>query len=245
MKHHYKTYLLSFMGIFLGCIGVYSQIETFSEDSTAFYHYLYPNNLYQNIQVVTLHKIYQRLNTHFTKDEMWRVGGKREAPGAPGIVTYTLMDRPSGGDVGQNYDLIVYGRWPGESRLDSFMFPDSLYGEIKQAIAQARECGIGLRAERDSLIKNLTDFSKVATHFPVFFIDIDNHFHGNIDKYVRNLYRKSIFCNQMRLTLFARKPTTQKLLNDPGVQFVISLLRYEQWIKEYHTTTCQAQRIIP
>ena len=88
------------------------------------------------------------------------------------------------------------------------------------------------QAEMEDLIKRLELFSTRAQTKPLFFVDIQTKFKGNIRKYVKNLYKKSMMSNYDRLTDFLKKPRLKKIQTDPGVQMSISLALYELWIKD-------------
>ena len=88
------------------------------------------------------------------------------------------------------------------------------------------------QAEMEDLIKRLELFSAKVQTKPLFFVDIQTKFKGNIRKYVKNLYKKSMMSNYDRLTDFLKKPRLKKIQTDPGVQMSISLALYELWIKD-------------
>jgi hypothetical protein len=55
-----------------------------------------------------------------------------------------------------------------------------------------------------------------SDQLPDVFVTIDNKFKGDIDKYVDNMYEKSIFSNEGRLMKFLDKPSQKKLEKDPA-----------------------------
>ncbi len=121
--------------------------------------------------------------------------------------------------------------WGGKWSVDNARFPDSLrIGLIRDARAY-RE-GKNLKAEKARLVDNLRKFDAVSTNKPIFFATIYSEYKGDIEKYVDDLYSKSIMGSKWRMTLFCRWPSAKKLQNDLSVQFAIGLALYDLWIKQ-------------
>lgn len=88
-----------------------------------------------------------------------------------------------------------------------------------------------------NLVKRLTVFRDKAENLPIFFTDIDGKFGGNISKYVKNLYNKSIMGNLNLLRKFTTNPSLEMIQSDPGVQFAVGLALYKLWIKGIRENT--------
>ncbi len=65
-----------------------------------------------------------------------------------------------------------------------------------------------------------------AQYYPEFVQTIQKKYKGNIDKYVDEMFSKSIFCNEKKYNDFLNNPTTKILLNDPA--FVAANDMYNQ-----------------
>ena len=83
-----------------------------------------------------------------------------------------------------------------------------------------------------SLVSNLLQFKNNATHFPTFYATIAHDYKGNIEVYVNDMLKKSILLDIGRHDRFLRKPSSFKMANDLGVQFVIGIAMYRLWMKE-------------
>lgn len=65
-----------------------------------------------------------------------------------------------------------------------------------------------------------------AQYYPEFVQTIQKKYKGNIDRYVDEMFSKSIFCNEKKYNDFLNNPTTKILLNDPA--FVAANDMYNQ-----------------
>lgn len=88
------------------------------------------------------------------------------------------------------------------------------------------------RAEMRDLEKRLRIMRDSCENLPIFFVDIDHKFGGNIRKYVRHLYKNSLMGSSGKLFIFMRNPSAETIQNDPGVQYAVGLALYELWIKK-------------
>jgi hypothetical protein len=52
-------------------------------------------------------------------------------------------------------------------------------------------------------------------HMPQFLLDADKKYKGDFDKYVSDMFKKSIFANEESFLKFMEKPTAKKLVKDP------------------------------
>ncbi len=81
------------------------------------------------------------------------------------------------------------------------------------------------------MVDNLRKFDAVSCNKPIFFATIYSQYKGDIEKYVDDLYSKSIMGSKWRMGLFCRWPSAKKLQEDLSVQFAIGLALYDLWIK--------------
>ena len=61
---------------------------------------------------------------------------------------------------------------------------------------------------------------------PLIFTDIRRDYGGDIERYVDDLYNRSILIKRKHLSRFCRHPRVKTFVSDPGVRFVISMELY-------------------
>ena len=61
---------------------------------------------------------------------------------------------------------------------------------------------------------------------PLVFTDIWRDYGGDIERYVDDIYDRSILINHKRMTNFCNYPRVKTFISDPGVRFVISMELY-------------------
>ena len=73
---------------------------------------------------------------------------------------------------------------------------------------------------------------------PLIFTDIRRDYGGDIERYVDDLYNRSILIRRKQLSRFCRHPRVKTFVSDPGVRFVISmeLFRNAQKLKALQAT---------
>ncbi len=79
-----------------------------------------------------------------------------------------------------------------------------------------------------------------AAQRPDFFKTIESKFGGDYNKYVDNMFDKSIFGVKANLDAFAKNPTEQALNEDLGVQYIISAMMYAKGISMNSTKNADA-----
>ncbi|MDR3350513.1 MAG: S46 family peptidase [Prevotellaceae bacterium] len=72
-----------------------------------------------------------------------------------------------------------------------------------------------------ALLKIFTEKVDVA-HWPQTLIDADRKYKGNFDKYVNDLFAKSVFATFDKLKAFIEKPSAKQLAADPALQLATS-----------------------
>ncbi len=65
-----------------------------------------------------------------------------------------------------------------------------------------------------------------------FYATIDSLYDGNVNRYVNELFKNSILLNVHRSDSFINKPSAERFISDPGVQFVMSLEAYAEWLEK-------------
>ena len=58
---------------------------------------------------------------------------------------------------------------------------------------------------------------------------IAQKYKGSVQAYVDALFKRSAMTNVRRLRRFAKSPVPSRMLDDMGIQFVVSRLMFRQW----------------
>ncbi len=205
--------------------------KTFEQDTLAFRTYL-SDNIGTTIDVQRLINIYNRLNTRKSGDkEIYRTFPAYLGDGFSYSGPVFHSDAP---DAGEQKVIVTWKNWGGHWSVDNARFPDSLrMGLIHDA--RAYRDGKDMNAEKARLVENLRKFDAASDNKPIFFATIYAQYKGDIEKYVDDLYSKSIMGSKWRMGLFCRWPSAKKLQEDLSVQFAIGLALYDLWIKQGRT----------
>lgn len=115
---------------------------------------------------------------------------------------------------------------------DDIQFPDSIRRLFVGYFYRYKHAFPKKKALAQSLVYNLRQFKNNATHLPTFYATIAHDYKGSIDAYVNDMLKKSILLDIGRHDRFLRKPSSFKMANDLGVQFVIGIALYRLWMKE-------------
>ena len=75
-------------------------------------------------------------------------------------------------------------------------------------------------------------FDNSSHNKPLFFADIHKTYNGDIEAYVKNMFKTSILIENKQNQRFLRKPSAEKLQNDAGVKFVIGVALYKLWLTQ-------------
>ncbi len=113
--------------------------------------------------------------------------------------------------------------------LEDSKFPDKLRLPFQQDLRVCMK-EYYKKSTKNKLVQQLISFQKEAVHHPTIFNTIDSIYGGDINLYARNLFNKSILLNVHRNDRFIRKPSAEQFITDPGVQFLVSLAKYRQWM---------------
>lgn len=82
------------------------------------------------------------------------------------------------------------------------------------------------------LTQDLQKFQEEAVRYPTFYATIARDYNGDIKAYVDDMFKNSILLDGTKHQRFLRKPSSFKIANDLGVQFVIGIAMYRLWMKE-------------
>ena len=88
-------------------------------------------------------------------------------------------------------------------------------------------------AQKKQMIEKLSAFYRSALFMPTFYGVIEKKFHGDIEKYVDFLYKKSFTNNKKKIERYVKQPSSKRILRDPGWQYSESLYKYEYWLKNH------------
>lgn len=120
----------------------------------------------------------------------------------------------------------------GPRKFDDVQFPDTIRRWFMGCFEMYKHFNRRKKAEIQKLAQNLQGFQKEAKHFPAFFSTISRNYNGDINAYVNDMFKQSFLLQGRRHQLFIRKPSSFKMANDLGVQFVIGIAMYRLWMKE-------------
>ncbi len=215
-----------------------AQKNDICEDSLAFYTYLYDNNIGRAMDVPMLIKIYNYLSSADINKRKVRVSSDLPevntiyVRGSYPLRKRTYKDR-SCRVFAVSYNNVGIADFSGTKywRVDNAKFPDSLRLNLVNDARYYRE-NFDMKAEKARLVENLRKFDAASDNKPIFFATIYSKYKGDIEKYVDDLYSKSIMGNPWRMTRFCRWPSAKKLQKDLSVQFAIGLALYDLWIKQ-------------
>ncbi len=238
MKH------LIIISSFIALSASAQEYNSFEQDSMAFRTYL-SDNIGTAMNVEILQKTY-----HYLSNVEKQKTGKVSSTLPEVDATYCTAAFPNGqfhyeGPSDGLASVVVYGGvnvgdWRLGSgnnwKMDNAKFPDSLrlnlYYDAKFYLES-----IDRKKEKARLVENLRMFDAVSTNKPMFFATIYSKYKGDIEKYVDDLYSKSIMGSKWRMTRFCRWPSAEKLQKDLSVQFAIGLALYDLWIKQMKEET--------
>ena len=126
-----------------------------------------------------------------------------------------------------------YGPSPaGFRKYDDIQFPDSIKRLFMGYFRLFKQAYPKKKALAQKLILNLQNFQTEAVHYPTFYATIARDYNGDIKAYVNDMFKNSILLDGTKYQRFLRKPSSFKMANDLGVQFVIGIAMYRLWIKE-------------
>ena len=119
-----------------------------------------------------------------------------------------------------------------DRHYDDRAFPDTLRYVFKMAYNDYRSKYPKKRVAQDETITLLKSFDQNSENKPLFFADIHQVYHDDIDAYVKDIFSKSLLVSDKQNQRFLRKPSAEKLKNDIGVRFVIGVALYKLWLTQ-------------
>ena len=120
----------------------------------------------------------------------------------------------------------------GGRKFDDVEFPDTIRRWFMGCFNMYKHFNRRKKVEIQKLVQKLQGFQKEARHFPTFYATISRDYHSDIDAYVNDMFKRSILLQGRRHDRFLRKPSSFKMANDLGVQFIIGIAMYRLWMKE-------------
>ena len=110
--------------------------------------------------------------------------------------------------------------------IDNPHFPKILRREFRRGNREyRRKYRKQIPDERRRLVLYLHALSAEEER-PLVFTDIWRDYGGDIERYVDDIYDRSILINHKRMTNFCNYPRVKTFVSDPGVRFVISMELY-------------------
>ena len=122
--------------------------------------------------------------------------------------------------------------------IDNPHFPKRISKELRRSHREyRRKYRKQIPDERRRLVLYLHALSAEEER-PLVFTDIWRDYGGDIERYVDDIYDRSILINHKRMTNFCNYPRVKTFVSDPGVRFVVSmeLFRNAQKLKELQAT---------
>jgi len=221
MKKAFYIVMLWLSAVSVGC--AQSNDETFSRDSTAYMTYLYDTfaKYYPSEFLDDMYRFFREMKVDTAKsniiDEAYTVGIRRANPLEEGTTT-TIM-------VGMENGTGFYRRYQDPR------FPHRILASYKGSLYYCMK-EYHKKSVKKKLADNLKAFKRESAHHPSFYATIDSLYDGNVNRYVNELFKNSILLNVHRSDSFINKPSAERFISDPGVQFVMSLEAYAEWLEK-------------
>ena len=126
-----------------------------------------------------------------------------------------------------------YGPSPaGFRKYDDIQFPDSIKRLFMGYFRLFKQAYPKKKVLAQKLTQALQKFQEEAVRYPTFYATIAHDYNGDIKAYVDDMFNSSILLDGTKHQRFLRKPSSFKMANDLGVQFVIGIAMYRLWMKE-------------
>lgn len=198
--------------------------QTANCDSLAYYTYLSDTFAkYYPLEVIgELHDFFNYEVTDTAKSNIVKENY------TPGIIRANPLEQ------GYPVSTIMIGREDGTGFSRTYQNPKFPFRLLKPYKACLRNCmeKYHKKTNKSKLVRNLQDFKAQSNHYPYFFQTIDSVYHGNVESYVKDLFKESILLNVRRSDKFINEPSAERFNNDIGVQFVLTLWQYEKWLED-------------
>ncbi len=213
-------------------VSAFGQSTQTTDDTSAFKQYL-SHTFAQYYPMSVLQRMYRYMNA-YSKDT---ISNRYVVTESNENFGWAVADMPAEGPISFATPATYMvgkeqGFRSGYRHYDDKAFPDTLQYVFKLAHSDFRSQYPKRRVAEQELVKNLTAFSKAAHNKPLFFAEIHQKYDDDITTYVKDIFSKSILVNEKHYQRFLRKPSVEKLQNDMGVRFVISMAMYELWLKQ-------------
>lgn len=210
---------LAFLGLFMATsvlLHAQQKEKISAADSLLFRQYLHIKMpLYTD--VVLLQNYYYYLNVEKRRGELRK--DNSETYNMRGNTTENVYDMPRHDDLSP----FVFG-----AMTKPF---DEIRNELKAQFERTHRDQAQFERSKRDLVERLTAFGEKAKVKPIFFVDIETDFNGDVARYVEHLYSHSIMGSEKMFKKFMRKPSKEKIQQDPGFQFTLGLLLYEKTLQ--------------
>ena len=176
----------------------------------------------------------QRIYAYRKKMEADSIHGLGGIKGQYESFSNTITDAPPH-LFGINPFIRIYGKEDNYTvvrKFDDLQFPDSLKYKFKEQFQLFKQTYPRKKTAIHKLTEDLENFQANTIHKPRIFTIIDKKFNGDISAYAKSLFDQSILLDASKYQKFLRKPSSFKLANDPGVQFIVYLELYRLWLKQ-------------
>ena len=100
---------------------------------------------------------------------------------------------------------------------------------VRTVEALHRRADWSVETEKARLVSQMEAFGDTATVLPWVYAVIAQKYKGSVQAYVDALFKRSAMTNVRRLRRFAKSPVPSRMLDDMGIQFVVSRLMFRQW----------------
>lgn len=212
---------------------IYAKLDTLELCQTAFRKYLDHKTFAEYYPIAMLQKIFV-YRQKFEADTVHASSILSESD----AVAYMSADRAQtnwGPFVWTDTKLIghEYGPSPaGFRKYDDIQFPDSIKRLFMGYFRLFKQAYPKKKVLAQELMQDLQKFQEEAIRLPTFYATIARDYNGDIKAYVDEMFNSSILLDGSKHQRFLRKPSSFKMANDLGVQFVIGIAMYRLWMKE-------------
>ncbi len=227
MKH-----ILIFLGLIAFTVSA-QPTKSFEQDTLAFRSCLWNYNIGTAMNVPMIMETYKTLSDESLKGKFY--SDDPIPPPGMGFTHYSYRGPIDGLASIVRYGDVNVGDWHpcgGAFYPEKLSFRPECGREFRRCARLYRKSVKDIKVEKARLVENLRKFDAVSNNKPIFFSTIYSEYKGDIEKYVDDLYSKSIMGSKWRMTLFCRWPSAKKLQKDLSVQFAIGLALYDLWIKQ-------------
>ena len=115
---------------------------------------------------------------------------------------------------------------------DNFRDLASTVKDVKDSIASP--INKRLVFDKDATVRNIKDFRSKATLLPTFYGIIDNKFEGSTEKYINDMFHRSIFLNNDCYEKVRKRPSNKRIEKDPYLNYLVSQIMYADMLDTFN-----------